>query len=230
MSRGSVVLVSGGIDSAVTLAMAIRDAPPAHALTVRYGQRHAVEVERAAEIARLLGASSHRTVDLDLRFLTGSALTDPAVEVPRGRSAHEIGTGVPVTYVPARNTVFLSLALAWAESIGAESLWIGANAVDYSGYPDCRPAFLEAFAEAARLGTRQGAEGGRIDVRAPLLRLTKADIVRLATNLRVPVHRTLSCYAPSEEGRPCGECDSCQLRERGFREAGLVDPAASDRA
>lgn len=230
MRRGAIVLVSGGIDSAVTLAMAIREAPPAHALTVRYGQRHAEEVNRAAEIARRLGAASHRTIDLDLGFLRGSALTDLTVEVPRGRGPAEIGRGVPVTYVPARNTVFLSLALAWAESLGVETLWIGANAVDFSGYPDCRPDFLEAFTRAARLGTRHGSEGGSIEVCAPLLRRTKADIVRLALDLGVPVDRTLSCYAPLAQGRPCGECDSCLLRARGFREAGLVDPAATDGA
>lgn len=230
MSRGAVVLVSGGIDSAVTLALAVREAPPAHAMTVRYGQRHVQEVERAAEIARRLGAASQRTVDLDLGFLRGSALTDPAVEVPRGRGFDAIGVGVPVTYVPGRNTLFLALALAWAESLGADSLWIGANAVDYSGYPDCRPEFLEAFAGAANLGTRHGTEGGRVEVRAPLLHRTKAEIVRLAVDLGVPVHLTLSCYAPKADGRPCGECDACAIRARGFREAGLADPAAADGA
>lgn len=226
MNGGAVVLVSGGLDSAVTLALAVREAPPAHALTVRYGQRHAVEVERAAEIARWLGAASHRTVDLDLGFVRGSALTDPGVAVPHHRTADEIGSGVPVTYVPARNTLFLGLALAWAESLGAGSIWIGANAVDYSGYPDCRPEYLEAFGEVARRGTRQGLEGSPIEVRAPLLRLTKADIVRLAVDLAVPLDRTLSCYEPSPEGRACGACDSCLLRARGFRDAGIPDPTA----
>jgi 7-cyano-7-deazaguanine synthase len=222
------VLLSGGLDSATTLALAVREAPPAHALTVHYGQRHEIEVERAAELARLLGAASHRTVDLDLTFLSGSALTDRSVPVPTGRPEAEIGEGVPVTYVPARNAVFLSLALAWAEVLDAGSLWIGANAVDSSGYPDCRPPFLEAFAAVARTGTRRGAEGGRFEIRAPLLRRTKGEIVRLALDLRVPLARTVSCYLAGRSGRPCGACDACILRARGFLEAGIPDPALAE--
>lgn len=225
MSGGSVVLLSGGLDSATTLALAVREAPPAHALTVRYGQRHRIEVERAAEIARFLGAALHRTVDLDLTFLSGSALTDRSIPVPTGRPEAELATGVPVTYVPARNTVFLSLALAWAESLGAGSLWIGANAVDYSGYPDCRPPFLEAFAAVACAGTRRGTAGGGFEVRAPLLHRTKGEIVRLAVDLGVPLGRTVSCYQPEPSGQPCGGCDACLLRAKGFREAGIADPA-----
>lgn len=222
------MLLSGGLDSATTLARAVREAPPAHALTVRYGQRHGIEVERAAEIARYLGATSHRTVELDLTFLSGSALTDRSVPVPTGRPETEIGEGVPVTYVPARNTVFLSLALAWAEALDAGSVWIGANAVDSSGYPDCRPRFLEAFAAVARAGTRRGAEGRGFEVRAPLLRLTKGEIVRLARELGVPLARTVSCYQAGPSGRPCGACDACILRAKGFREAGIADPALAE--
>lgn len=221
------MLLSGGLDSATTLALALREAPPAHALTIRYGQRHGIEVERAGEIARILGVASHRTVDLDLSFLAGSALTDRSVPVPTGRPEAEMGEGVPVTYVPARNTVFLSLALAWAEVLGAGSLWIGANAVDFSGYPDCRPQFLDAFAALARAGTRRGATGGGFEIRAPLLRRTKGEIVRLALDLGVPIARTVSCYQADRRGRPCGACDACVLRAKGFREAGIPDPALS---
>jgi 7-cyano-7-deazaguanine synthase len=229
VSGGSIVLLSGGLDSATTLALAVRDAPPAHALTVRYGQRHRIEVERAAEIARALRAASHRTVDLDLTFLSGSALTDRSVPVPTGRPGTERSDEVPVTYVPARNTVFLSLALAWAETLDAGSLWIGANAVDYSGYPDCRPPFLEAFAVVAREGTRRGAAGRGFAVRAPLLHRTKGEIVRLALELGVPLARTVSCYQPGPSGRPCGVCDACFLRAKGFLEAGIPDPALENR-
>lgn len=227
MSGGSVVLLSGGLDSATTLALAVRETPPAHALTVHYGQRHRIEVERAAEIAGALGAASHRTVDLDLTFLSGSALTDRSIPVPTGRHEEEMADEVPNTYVPARNTVFLSLALAWAEVLDAGSLWIGANAVDYSGYPDCRLPFLEAFAAVARAGTRRGAAGRGFEVRAPLLHRTKGEIVRLALDLGVPLARTVSCYQPEPSGRPCGACDACVLRAKGFREAGILDPAAT---
>jgi 7-cyano-7-deazaguanine synthase len=225
MSGGSVVLLSGGLDSATTLALAIREASPAHALSVRYGQRHEREIDRASRIAAALGASSHRIVTVDLSFLRGSALTDRSVEVPTRAETDEIGAEIPVTYVPARNTVFLSLALAWAESLGAGGVWIGANAVDFSGYPDCRPEFLDAFGELARVGTRSGVEGRAVEVRAPLLRRTKGEIVRLAVDLGVPIDLTISCYRPAENGRPCGSCESCRLRARGFAEAGVPDPA-----
>ncbi len=222
---GSVVLLSGGLDSATTLALALRDHPPAHALTVRYGQRHELEIRRAAEIARALGAASHRVVAIDSGFFLGSALSDPSVAVPKGRSLEGIGRGVPSTYVPARNTVLLSLALAWAESLGVDRVCLGVNALDYSGYPDCRPEFLSAFERLARLATRAGSEGRAIRVEAPLLEMGKGEIVRLAVGLGVPVGRTLSCYDPAEGGRPCGGCDACALRARGFAEAGVEDPS-----
>jgi 7-cyano-7-deazaguanine synthase len=222
--RPAVVLLSGGLDSATTLAEAIRSGFRAHALTVRYGQRHALEVERAASVARALGAAGHHTVSLDLRFAGGSALTDEALEVPKGRSAEEIGRGIPATYVPARNTVLLSIALAWAEPLGASDLFIGVNALDYSGYPDCRPEFLSEFERLARLATRAGVEGRAFRVHAPLLELTKAQIILRARELGVDLALTLSCYDPGPEGRPCLECDACLLRAKGFREAGLEDP------
>lgn len=219
----AVVLVSGGLDSAVTLATAVRSGFDCHALTVRYGQRHVLEVERAARVAAAAGVP-HRVVELDLTFLRGSALTDRTVDVPKNRSDEAIGHDLPVTYVPARNTVFLSLALAWAETLGASDLFIGANAVDYSGYPDCRGEFLEAFARAATRGTRLGETAGGIRVHAPLLHLSKGEIVRLAFDLGVDVAVTLSCYDPKPDGSPCGACDACRLRARGFAEAGLDDP------
>lgn len=224
----AVVLLSGGLDSATTLALALSEGFRAHALTVRYGQRHLLEVERAALLAESLGAAAHRIVDIDLGFAGGSALTDPAVEVPRSRSPEEIGRGIPVTYVPARNTILLGLALAWAETLGAYDLFIGANSVDYSGYPDCRPEFLEAFERLAEKATRAGVEGRRFRVRAPLLRCTKAEIIQRAVDLGVDLGVALSCYAPSPAGLPCRECDACLLRARGFREAGISDPALGD--
>jgi len=223
--RRAVVLVSGGLDSATVLAMAREEGYECYALTVDYGQRHALEIERAAEIAGRLGAREHRTVRLDLGFVAGSALTDPSIPVPRSRTDEVIGTDVPVTYVPARNTVFLALALAWAESLVASAIFIGANAVDYSGYPDCRPEFLEAVDRLATLGTRLGLEGRGPRIRAPLLHMTKGEIVRRAVELGLELGRTLSCYAPSAAGVPCGTCDACRLRAKGFEEAGLADPA-----
>jgi 7-cyano-7-deazaguanine synthase len=219
----AVVLVSGGLDSATALAWALREGFEAHALTVRYGQRHALEVARAADVARTLGAASHRVVTVDLSSIAPSALTDPAIAVPKGRTDREIGEGVPPTYVPARNTVFLALALAWAESLG--DLVIGANAIDYSGYPDCRPAFLRAFEAVARLGTAAGNGPEAVRVHAPLAELSKAEIVRRAVAWGVPIAATVSCYDPSADGVPCGACDACRLRARGFAEAGLTDPA-----
>ena len=224
-ARLAVVLLSGGLDSATTLAGAVRDGFECHALTVDYRQRHRAEIRFARALAGALGAASHRVVGIDLRALGGSALTDDGIDVPRRASEVEIPDGIPPTYVPARNTVFLALALGWAEVLGARDLFVGVNAVDYSGYPDCRPAFLEAFERLAAVATRVGSEGGRFRVHAPLLHLTKAEIVRRAFDLGVDPARTLSCYDPDEAGRPCGRCDACLLRERGFREAGRQDPA-----
>ncbi|HEX5045012.1 MAG TPA: 7-cyano-7-deazaguanine synthase QueC [Candidatus Polarisedimenticolaceae bacterium] len=223
--RAAVVLLSGGLDSAVTLAEALAAGFQAHALTVRYGQRHALEVERAGEIARALGAASHRVVAVDLAFPGGSALTDPAIPVPKGRESAAIGAGIPATYVPARNTVLLALALSLAETLGARDLFLGVNAVDYSGYPDCRPAFLSAFEALAAEATRAGAEGARFTVHAPLLQSSKGDIVRRGLALGVDLSRTLSCYDPGPDGEPCRACDACLLRARGFAEAGIPDPA-----
>jgi len=226
MSAGpAVVLLSGGLDSATTLAEAIRKGHHAYALTVRYGQRHELEVERAASIARAMGVAEHRTVAVDLGFAGGSALTDCAIDVPKERSGEEIGSGIPVTYVPARNMLLLALATAWAESIGATDLYIGINALDYSGYPDCRPEFLSAFEELARLATRAGVEGASFRVHAPLVSMTKAEIILRARELGVDLAPTLSCYDPAPDGQPCRGCDACLLRAKGFREAGLTDPA-----
>ena len=225
--RPAVVLLSGGLDSATTLAIAIQRGFAARALTVRYGQRHELEVERARAVARALGATEHRIVDAELGFAGGSALTDRSIDVPRERAEEEIGAGIPVTYVPARNTVLLALALAWAEVLGARDLFVGVNAVDYSGYPDCRPEFLRAFEAVAQVGTRDGVRGARFSIHAPLIELSKAEIVGRAVELGVDPALTLSCYEPGPDGRPCGTCDACVLRAKGFREAGLVDPARS---
>ncbi len=224
----AVVLLSGGLDSATTLALAIERGFEAHALTALYGQRHAIEVERARTIARQLGAASHRTVTLDLSHLSGSALTDAATAVPKDRPESRIGEGIPTTYVPARNTLFLALALGWGEVLEAHDLFIGANALDYSGYPDCRPEFLRAFEQLARLATKAGVEGAGFRVHAPLLEWSKARIILEARRLRVDLGTTVSCYDPDSRGRACGRCDSCLLRAKGFREAGLQDPACRD--
>jgi 7-cyano-7-deazaguanine synthase len=221
----AVVLLSGGLDSATTLALAIERGFAAHALTVRYGQRHALEVERAELLAARIGAASWRVVTVDLSAIGGSALTDARVTLPTDRSDEEIGQGIPQTYVPARNTLFLALALGWAEVLDAGDLFIGVNVVDYSGYPDCRPEFLEAFRRLASVGTRAGAEGRDIRVHAPLVDKTKAEIVLEARRLGVDLGATLSCYDPTPDGQVCGRCDSCKIRERGFRDAGLPDPA-----
>jgi 7-cyano-7-deazaguanine synthase len=223
-----VVLLSGGLDSATTLAIAIERGFRAHALTVHYGQRHRIEVERASEIARALGATKHHRVDLDLGFIGGSALTDSSIAVPHAAPDDPIGGAIPVTYVPARNSLFLALGLAWAESLAARDLFIGVNALDYSGYPDCRRPFLEAFERLAALGTRAGVEGASFRIHAPLLEMSKAEIVRKAVALGVDPGLTLSCYDPGSDGRPCGRCESCVIRARGFREAGLDDPALGD--
>jgi 7-cyano-7-deazaguanine synthase len=221
--RRAVVLLSGGLDSATCLAVARARGFEAHALSVDYGQRHRGELGRARKLARALGAASHRVVRVDLSAFGGSALTDRAIAVPKDRRPRAGRAAVPVTYVPARNTVLLGLALAFAETLGAGDVFIGVNAVDYSGYPDCRPAFLRAFERLARLATRAGVQGRRLRLHAPLLRRSKADIVRLGTRLGVPQALTLSCYDPVR-GRACGRCDACLLRRRGFEEARLPDP------
>ena len=212
------------MDSAVSAAVAKSDGFDVHALSFRYGQRHAVELEAAANVARSLALARHLVVDVDLSAFGGSALTDD-IAVPMGRSASEIGHGVPPTYVPARNTVFLSLALAWSEVLGARDIFIGANAVDYSGYPDCRPEYLAAFERLAQLATVAGAERGeRFTIHAPLLRLSKRDIVERGLALGVDFSLTRTCYAPDPAGRACGRCDACLLRLKGFAEAGVTDP------
>jgi 7-cyano-7-deazaguanine synthase len=222
--KKAVVLLSGGLDSTTTLAIAKAEGFAVYALSVDYGQRHRVELERAQQVAKTLGAAEHRTVRLDLRAIGGSALTD-AIDVPKGRSADDMSHGIPVTYVPARNTLLLGLALGYAETVAAFDIFIGANVLDYSGYPDCRPAFLSAFERLANLGTKAGVEGaGRFRVHAPLLTMTKAEIIREGTRLGLDYSRTLSCYDPDDEGRACGSCDSCLLRKKGFEEAGVKDP------
>ncbi|HEY4321668.1 MAG TPA: 7-cyano-7-deazaguanine synthase QueC [Gemmatimonadales bacterium] len=216
----AIVLLSGGMDSATCLAIAREQGFAAHALSFRYGQRHAVELAAAARVAATLGAVEHRVVDIDLRAFGGSALTAD-IAVPKDRTSAEIGTGVPITYVPARNTIFLSYALAWAEVIGAHDLYIGVNALDYSGYPDCRPPFISAFQAMARLGTRIG----DLTVRAPLLHLTKAAIIERGLALGVDYGITCSCYDPDARGNACGHCDACQLRLSAYRSLHQADPA-----
>lgn len=221
----AVVLASGGLDSTVTAAVAKRDGCLVYLLTIAYGQRHRVEVERAREIGRALGVAGHLVLEVDLRSMGGSALTaDQAV--PKDRSEAERREGIPPTYVPARNTIFLSLALAYAETLAASCIYIGANVLDYSGYPDCRPDYLRAFEQVARLGTKAGVLGQGIEIRAPLLMMTKADIIRLGLSLGVPLQLTHSCYDPASDGTACGRCDSCRIRREGFRAAGAVDPIA----
>jgi 7-cyano-7-deazaguanine synthase len=218
--EAAVVLLSGGMDSATALAVARNEGVRAYALSVDYGQRHRSELDAAARIAQSLGVVEHRLVRVDLGAIGGSALTDPAIAVPTSPSE-----GIPPTYVPARNTVFLALALGWAEVLGLRDLYIGANVLDYSGYPDCRPEYLRAFETLAALATRAGVEeGARFRVHAPLLHLSKAEIVRLGCSLGVEYALTVSCYRADAEGRACGVCDSCRLRRRGFEEAGVADP------
>jgi len=222
----AVVLLSGGLDSTTTAARAAADGFTVYALSVDYGQRHRVELERAAAVAKALKVADHRTVTLDLRAIGGSALTAD-VAVPKDRTDDAIGHGVPVTYVPARNTILLGLALGYAETVGAFDLFIGANVLDYSGYPDCRPEFLSGFETLANLATKAGTDGtGQFRVHAPLLKMTKAEIVREGMALGVDFSLTLSCYDPDAAGRACGRCDSCQLRRKGFAEAGVPDPTA----
>lgn len=225
MANRAVVLLSGGMDSATAAAVARSEGFLVHALTVDYGQRHRRELEAARRVAAALGTAEHRTIAVDLRAFGGSALTGDQ-EVPKGRPARDVGSDIPSTYVPARNTVFLALALAWAETLGAQDLVIGANAIDYSGYPDCRPAFLEAFERLANLATKAGVEEtARFRVHAPLLRMTKAEIIRRGLALGVDFALTHSCYDPAPDGRACGRCDACLLRRKGFAEAGVMDPA-----
>lgn len=223
----AVVLASGGLDSTVAAAVAKRDGYELYLLTVWYGQRHEIEVRCAGAVARALGAAGHRVLRLDLRLFGGSSLTTDQ-PVPKDRHAAERQDGIPSTYVPARNTIFLSLATAYAETVQAQRIYIGANVVDYSGYPDCRPDFLQAFETVARLGTKQGRTSAQpLEIHAPLLSLTKKDIILLGMELHAPLHLTHSCYDPDGDGRACGHCDSCLIRHEGFRAAGVTDPAAS---
>jgi 7-cyano-7-deazaguanine synthase len=221
MVKPAVVLLSGGLDSATVLAIARREGFDCHALSFRYGQRHAIEIECARRIANAIGASEHRIIDIDFRAFGGSALTDD-IAVPRNRT---LDSGeIPSTYVPARNTIFLAFALAYAEVLNAADIFIGVNALDYSGYPDCRPEFIEAFEKMAALATRAGIEGNPVNIHAPLIAMTKAEIIGEGVRLGVDYSLTSSCYDPSVTGEACGECDACGLRRKGFAEAGIEDP------
>ena len=221
--KRAVVLLSGGIDSTTTLAIAIAEGYEAYALSFEYRQRHHIETEAARRVADSLGAKEHRVANIDLRVFGGSALTDH-VDVPKKRSQTEIAHGIPVTYVPARNTIFLAYALAWSEVVPANDIFLGVNAIDYSGYPDCRPEFIEAFETLANVGTKAGVEGRHFQIHTPLIKFSKAEIIRKAVELGVDLSLTHSCYDPSREGLACGECDSCLLRLKGFREAAIKDP------
>jgi len=216
--RKAVILLSGGLDSATVLALAREQGYACHALSLEYGQRHAAELAAATRIAKAAGVIAHKIIHLDLDAIGGSALTDAAIAVPG-----EPGEGIPVTYVPARNTVFLALALGWAEVLGALDLFIGVNAVDYSGYPDCRPEYIAAFEKLARLATKAGVEGGEFHIHAPLIELSKAQIIREGTRLGVDYAHTVSCYSADADGRACGVCDACRLRAQGFADAGIPD-------
>lgn len=229
MSKGknAVVLLSGGVDSTTALAIAIHEGFVPYALSFRYGQRHVVELERAKQVAATHGVKRHVITDIDLRTFGGSALTSD-IEVPKDRSTADMGHGIPVTYVPARNTIFLSFALAYAEVIGAADIFIGVNALDYSGYPDCRPEYIEAYERMANLATKAGVEGAtRLKIHTPLIQLTKALIIERGLALGVDYGMTSSCYDPGPKGEPCGKCDSCLLRAKGFAEAGAVDPVVA---
>jgi len=220
----AVVLLSGGLDSATVLAIAHSEGYACYALSFQYGQRHAWELEAAKRVASSVGAVEHRIATIDLRVFGGSALTDD-IDVPKGRDTEEMSHGIPVTYVPARNTIFLSFALAWAEVLGSSDIFIGVNALDYSGYPDCRPEYIEAFEKMANLATRAGVEGRQqLKIHTPLIALSKAQIIATGLELRVDYRLTSSCYDPSPNGLPCGQCDSCLLRQKGFRENGIEDP------
>ena len=224
-----MILSSGGIDSTTAMAMAKREGYDLYSLSFDYGQRHAVELEAAARTAAALGARQHLVIRIDLGKIGGSALTDE-IAVPHGRSEEQLASGIPVTYVPARNTIFLSYALAWAEVLEAADIFIGVNAVDYSGYPDCRPEYIRAFEAMANLAIKAAVEGKlKISIRTPLIRMTKAEIIRTGTELGVDYRLTHSCYDPDARGRACGDCDSCLLRKKGFREAGISDPTVYSR-
>jgi 7-cyano-7-deazaguanine synthase len=224
LGKKAVVLLSGGLDSATVLAIARGQGYELNALSFSYGQRHIWELEAATRVAAAIGVAQHRTVQIDLRAFGGSALT-AAIDVPKGRSTEDMAHGIPITYVPARNTIFLSFALAWAEVLGASDIFIGVNALDYSGYPDCRPEFIEAFEKMANLATKAGVEGRQmLKIHTPLIALSKAAIIGKGIELGLDYGLTSSCYDPSSTGEPCGECDSCLLREKGFRENGIEDP------
>jgi 7-cyano-7-deazaguanine synthase len=224
--KKAVVLLSGGLDSATALAVARAEGYALFAVSFRYGQRHSIELESAARVARATGVERHLILNIDLGRVGGSALTDD-IEIPKQRSDEDISSGIPATYVPARNTVFLALALAWAEELGAEDIFIGVNALDYSGYPDCRPEYIEAFERMANLATKAGVEGRmRVRIRAPLIAMTKAEIIKTGLRLGVDYSLTHSCYDPTEGGLACGRCDSCLLRLKGFSQAGAKDPLA----
>lgn len=225
MTKNAVILLSGGLDSATCMAIAAEQGFVLHALSFDYGQRHRVELEAAQRVAQKFGAASHRTAHIDMNLFGGSALTDSAIAVPKDRSSQELAGGIPITYVPARNTVFLSYALGLAEVLGALDIFIGVNALDYSGYPDCRPEFVDAYQQMANLATKAATQDGqKLTIHAPLIHLTKAQIIAKGTALGVNYGLTISCYDPDEQGRACGHCDSCQLRQRGFAQAGINDP------
>ncbi len=217
--KKAVVLVSGGLDSTTALAIARSEGYDCYTMSFDYGQRHRSELFAAERTAKAMGAIAHKVINLDLRTIGGSALTDDSIAVPEHETA-----GIPITYVPARNTVFLSIALGWAEVLGAEDIFIGVNAVDFSGYPDCRPEYIAAFEKMANLATRAGAEGGQLKIRTPLIDLSKADIVKLGLGLGVDYSLTVSCYQANDKGEACGKCDSCRLRKMGFEQAGIADP------
>ncbi|HKR14509.1 MAG TPA: 7-cyano-7-deazaguanine synthase QueC [Pyrinomonadaceae bacterium] len=224
-TKRAVVLLSGGIDSTTALAIAKSESYEPYAMTFRYGQRHELEVEIAKRIAKDAGIAEHVIVDIDLRVFGASALTSD-IEVPKGRALDEMGHGIPITYVPARNTIFLSFALAWAEVLESSDIFIGVNSLDYSGYPDCRPEYIEAYQSMANLATKAGVEGRqRLSIHTPLIHLTKAQIIKKGLELGVDYSLTLTCYDPSSDGSACGQCDSCRLRLKGFRENNITDPA-----
>jgi len=223
MTKKAVVLVSGGLDSATTLAIARDSGYDCYAMSFNYGQRHQIELISAKKISTSFGVIDHKVVSLGLGDIGGSALTDDSIEVPQSTS-DEVAAGIPVTYVPARNTVFLSLALGWAEVLDADAIFIGVNAVDYSGYPDCRPEYIDAFQTMANLATKRGVEGQLIKIETPLIDLSKAEIIKIGLKLGVDYSQTLSCYAPDKEGKACGLCDSCHLRQQGFEAAKVGDP------
>ncbi len=224
--RKAVVLLSGGLDSTTVLALVQATGYDCYALSFDYGQRHNFELEAAAAIAMQARVAAHKVIRLDLAAIGGSALTDPDISVPQADQSSEVATGIPLTYVPARNTVFLSLALGWAEVLGSQDIFIGVNAVDYSGYPDCRPKFIEAFERVANLATKAGVEGQKMTIHTPLIAMSKAEIIQTGTELGVEYGQTVSCYSADERGRACGRCDACHLRTIGFEQAGFPDPTS----